>query len=138
MYLSCNNLRLSNQVHLYIYQSSSSCLIAFDRALSASANPPANPAVGVDVPLSVPLPLPPGAGGAGLRPAGRLAGGGGGIFLPATAPLALGGAGGIARACTGGGGGGAGLATTSSRYADGAHPDAEPSSRFASHHPRFC
>ena len=92
---------------------------------------------GVDVPLSVPLPLPPGAGGAGLRPAGRFAGGGGGIFLPATAPLAFGGAGGIERACTGGGGGGAGLATTSSRYADGAHPDAEPSIRFASHHPAY-
>jgi hypothetical protein len=89
----------------------------------------------VDVPLSVPLPLPPGAEGAGLRPAGRFAGGGGGIFLPATAPLAFGGAGGIERACTGGGGGGAGLATTSSRYADGAHPEAEPSMRFASHHP---
>jgi hypothetical protein len=89
----------------------------------------------VEVPLSVPLPLPPGAGGAGLRPAGRFAGGGGGIFLPATAPLAFGGAGGIERACTGGGGGGAGLATTSSRYADGAQPEAEPSMRFASHHP---
>jgi hypothetical protein len=90
------------------------------------------------VPLSVPLPLPPGAGGAGLRPAGRFDGGGGGIFLPATAPLAFGGAGGIERACTGGGGGGAGLATTSSRYAVGAHPEADPSMRFASHHPEYA
>jgi hypothetical protein len=51
--------------------------------------------------------------------------------------LAFGGAGGIDRAWTGGGGGGAGLATTSSRYADGAHPDAEPSIRFASHQPDY-
>lgn len=125
---------------LPFYQSSSSvCLIAFDRALNASANPPASPpAGGVDVPLSVPLPLPPGAGGAGLRPAGLLAGGGGGIFFPAAAvPFVLGGAGGVGRACTGGGGGGAGLTTTSSRYAEGAHPDAEPSTRFASHQPEM-
>jgi hypothetical protein len=122
--------------YYYYYQSPSSfCLIAFDRALNASANPPASPpVVGVDVPLSVPL--PPGAPGAGLRPTGLFAGGGGGIFLPAKAPFALGGAGGTDRACTGGGGGGAGLTIASSRYADGAHPDAEPSNRFASHQPK--
>ena len=45
-------------------------------------------------------------------------------------PLAAGRAGGA-----GGAGGGAGLLTTSSKYADGAHPDADLSKRLASHQP---
>ena len=49
-------------------------------------------------------------------------------------PLATGGVG-TARGAMGGAGGGAGLLTTSSRYADGAQPDADLSRRLASHQP---
>jgi len=62
--------------------------------------------------------------------AGRLAGGAGGVPLPRT-PFAAGRAGGA-----GGAGGGAGLLTTSSRYAEGAHPDADLSNLLASHQPK--
>lgn len=90
-----------------------------------------------------PLSLPEaGAGGAGFRPAGRLAGGAGGVGLPLI-PFAIpfatdfepGGAGGAERACTGGAGGGAALGVYSSRYAEGTQPDAELSNLFPNHHP---
>lgn len=77
-----------------------------------------------------------------LRPAGRFAGGAGGVGLalsagaPFPAPftrLAAGAGGGGGRAATTGGGGGACL--TSSRYAAGAQPEAEESKRRASHQP---
>lgn len=91
------------------------------------------------------LPLPPpfeyplslGAGvGKGFFPAGRFAGGAGGVGFPfAAVPFdwgrtaaGLGGGGG--RACTGGG-----ADLTSSRYAVGAQPAAEWSCRLASHQP---
>lgn len=48
----------------------------------------------------------------------------------ARTPLAAGRAGGA-----GGAGGGAGLLSTSSKYADGAHPEADLSNRLASHQP---
>ena len=59
--------------------------------------------------------------------AGRFAGGAGGAAL-ARPPLAAGRVGGA-------GGGGVGLFTTSSRYADGVHPEADLSNLLASHHP---
>jgi hypothetical protein len=65
----------------------------------------------------------------GLRPAGRFAGGAGGVGFALAAPLApgvglaaAGAGGGGGRAATGGGGG---ACLTSSRYAAGAQPDAE-------------
>jgi hypothetical protein len=117
-------------------------------ALNASAKPPAKLGVGVLRPLSVPLPLAPfmlipesrgAGGGAGLRPpAGRFAGGAGGVGLNRMAdPLAP-----LAFAGAGGGGGGVGLMTgaagggggaSSFRYADGAQP--WPVGVLASHHP---
>lgn len=63
--------------------------------------------------------------GAGLRAAGRLAGGAGGFGLPFA-----GRAGGA-----GGGGGGAVLTMCSSRYALGAQPEADLSRREANHQP---
>lgn len=120
------------------HQSSSPrCLpcIAACLCLNASANPPAIlPLLSLAPPPSTELtPLPlyplsraesPGLG-AGFLPAGRLAGGAGGLGLPLA-----GRAGGA-----GGGGGGAGLCWTSSRYADGAQPDADLSRREANHQP---
>ena len=89
-------------------------------------------------------------GGAGFLPAmGRLAGGAGGVGLaPLTAgrgtepfvdtPFDRGGGSGTDRVVTGGGGGGGGAAASSFRYADGAHPFAEPSSFWANHQPVYC
>jgi len=106
-----------------------------------------------DIPLPLPeYPLSRGAaGGAGLRPTGLFDGGAGGPTFPCapgqgpacTTPFALvvplvveGGGGGTERAATiGGAGGGAGFTTCSSRYADGAQPDPDPSRLFASHQP---
>lgn len=121
--------RESNQ--LLDYQSSSAFFpcIAACLCLSASARPPAILPLLSRAPTSLPLyplslaesPFP----ATGLRPAGRLAGGAGGFGFPFA---------GLAGA--GGGGGGAGdRCTTSSRYADGAHPEADLSSREASHQP---
>jgi len=121
-----------------LYQSSwlSPC-IAFCLALKASANPPANPP---PPPLGVLAPLPPSCcapfaccpfeyplsrgvgGGAGFLPAGRLAGGAGGVGLalvaggapPPFALLGVGGGGGR-DAAAGAGGGGGGAWRTSSR-----------------------
>lgn len=70
-------------------------------------------------------------GAAGFFAAGRLAGGAGGVGLARSPPLAAGRAGGA-----GGAGGGAGFCTISSTYADGAHPEADLSSRLANHHPK--
>jgi hypothetical protein len=115
----------------YLLYQSSFCppLIAFCRALRASASPPARPPEagafwleGVAVPL-LPLAYPLSLGGVsrpGLRPAGRFAGGAGGVGFALAAPLApgvglaaAGAGGGGGRAAAGGGGGGACL--TSSR-----------------------
>ena len=69
-------------------------------------------------------------GAAGFFAVGRLAGGAGGVAFPRT-PSAAGRAGGA------GGAGGTALLSTSSRYAEGVHPDADLSNRLASHHPRY-
>ena len=78
-----------------------------------------------------------GAGaGAGFFAAGLLDGGAGGVGFALApgcgmAPLPL-----IIGATTAGGaGGGVGLGASLTRYADGAHPCAEPSSFLPSHHP---
>lgn len=98
--------------------------------LNASASPPAMLPLLSLAPVSLPLyPLSLAESplvATGLRPAGRLAGGAGGFGLPFAG-----------RAGAGGGGGGAGArCTTSSRYAEGAHPEADLSRRDASHHPK--
>ena len=85
-------------------------------------------------------------GGAGFRPAGRFVGGAGGVGLARavgigrvavpfeTTPFAV--AGGGWTTVAGGGGGGVGLGVLwGVRYAEGAHPCAEPSSFLASHQP---
>ena len=95
--------------------------IAICRALSASANPPAILPLLSLAPVSLtPLPLYPLSllSGAGLRAAGRLAGGAGGLGLPFAG-----------RAGAGGG------AACASRYALGAQPEADLSRREASHQP---
>lgn len=108
------------RIHRLHYQSSFwPPLIAFCLAFSASASPPARPPEAgpfwldsVAVPL-LPLAYPLSLGGVsrpGLRPAGRFAGGAGGVGLAVAAAGAGGGGG---RAAAGGGGGGACL--TSSR-----------------------
>ena len=104
--------------------------IAACRCLSASANPPAMlpplsraPASALLAPLpAYPLSRAAGAGGAVFLAAGRLAGGAGGTGFAREPPLAAGrgGAGGA-----GGAAGGGRLLTTSSRYADGAQPEAD-------------
>jgi len=118
--MKCRSTQTSlilNHTNPTLYQSSSPlCLpcIAACLCLNASASPPAMlPLLSLAPPLSTeltPLPLYPlslaeSGAGAGLRPAGRLAGGAGGLALPLA-----GRAGGA-----GGGGGGAGLCCTSSR-----------------------
>lgn len=111
--------------------SSSSRFIALDRALSASASPPARlgPPCGVDAPLrsGVPLPLfayPESLGvvapGEGFAPrTGLFAGGAGGVGFALAAPLVLAaagaGGGGGREDAAGGGGGGGGAVLTSSR-----------------------
>lgn len=131
---------------------SSSLFIALDLALRASARPPARLGPPPCCPEGVTEPLPVGVppfeyplslgvlGAAGLRAAGRFAGGAGGVGLALTAgaPFAFaaagaGGGGGLEAA--GGAGGGGGGARTSSRYAAGVQPDADPSILFPSHHP---
>lgn len=140
--LDCNN----NIAHAQNHQSSSSSLadMAACRCRSASASPPAMlpPAAAgaagaapslAEYPLS--RAAAPGAG-AGFRDTGRpdAAGGGAGLALVAVPFVATGGGGGAARA-EGGATGGAGLVMYSSRYADGAQPDAAPCCRLTSHHP---
>lgn len=112
--------------------------MACDLAFNAAASPPARPGlvpVGVAVPLLPPFEYPLSLGapgdGAGLRPAGRFAGGAG-ATLPFATPFAAGAGGGGGRDATGGGGG---ACLTSSRYAAGVQPDAEESIRRPSHQP---
>lgn len=134
-------MRTNNSISLYIstaparvpHHSSPPCFlpcIAACRCRSASASPPAMLPLLSRGPASFALPEYPLSreSGAGFLPAGRLAGGAGGLALPFA-----GRAGGA-----GGGGGGAGLLTCSSRYALGAHPEEDLSRRDASHHPAFC
>jgi hypothetical protein len=132
------------------HQSSSSSLpfcMADCLCLNASASPPARLGAGLLVPLPLPLevtliPESLGAGGgAGFFPMGRLAGGAGGPFLPATplvrgAPLVIGL--GTTRGAAGGGGGGATCLTSSFRYAEGAQPCVAVPGFLASHQPRTC
>ena len=95
--------------------------IAICLAHSASANPPAILPLLSLAPVSLtPLPLYPLSllSGAGLRAAGRLAGGAGGLGFPLAG-----------RAGAGGG------AACASRYALGAQPEADLSRREASHQP---
>jgi hypothetical protein len=110
--------------------------IAACRCLKASARPPAILPLLSLAPgstLLAPLPEYPlsraAEAGAGFFAAGRFAGGAGGAGLPRRPPFA-GRAGGA-----GGAGGGAGLLITSSRYAEGAHPEADLSSLLANHQP---
>jgi hypothetical protein len=126
-------------LHIYsphtIYPSHHSCppcflpCIAAWRCRSASASPPAMLPLLSRGPVSLALPEYPLSrdSGAGFLPAGRLAGGAGGLGLPFAG-----------RAGGAGGGGGAALLTCSSRYALGAHPETDLSRRDASHHPAFC
>ena len=127
------------------YHSSSSSffpVIAASLCRNASARPPARPlplSLGVLVPVPALL-LPPeyplslgAGGGAGLLPlaAGRFAGGAGGAGF-ALAPFVVDS---DRAAGAGGGGGGAGAALCSSKYAEGTHPEADPSCLLPSHHP---
>jgi hypothetical protein len=128
----------ATMLHAHHHQSSSPaflpCIAAW-RCLNASASPPAmlpllsrGPASTL---LLAPLPEYPLSRAAlpraGFFAAGRFAGGVGAGGLARSPPFAAGRAGGA--------GGGAGLCTISSTYADGAHPEADLSSRCASHHP---
>ena len=116
--------------------------MAFCRALSASASPPAilgpplwPDGVAAPLPVGVPpfeYPLSRGVSGAAgfVRFAGLLAGGAGGVGLAFTAgaPFAFaaaGAGGGGGRVAAAGAGGGGGGARTSSRYAAGVQPDAD-------------